>query len=218
MESCGELIHQVKGSERTSLLSILLEGPTGSGKTALAAKLGLNSTIPFIKLISPQGLVGMAEAGKAAHIARTFDDAHKSPLSLIVLDDLERLVEYVRIGPRFSNLLLQTLHTCIKRVPRKSKLIIIATASSASTLESLELLDAFNMSYRVNALGPDEALNVLREAGVTNVAEVEPILRKVEKGIPIKKLMLVLDVASEANKALHPARFAQTLQETGLLD
>ena len=42
----------------------------------------------------------MTESAKAQHIARVFDDAHKSPLSLVMLDDLERLLEYVRIGPR----------------------------------------------------------------------------------------------------------------------
>jgi hypothetical protein len=59
---------------------------------------------------------------------------------------------------------------------------------------------------------------VLREAGVTNVPAVEPTLRTVSKGIPIKKLMLVLEMAIEPSKALHPGRFAATLQETGLLD
>lgn len=38
-----------------------------------------------------------------------------------MLDDLERLLEYVRIGPRFSNLVLQTLLTCVKKQPRTSK-------------------------------------------------------------------------------------------------
>ncbi len=40
------------------------------------------------------------------HMIR-FHDAHKSPMSIIVLDNLERLIEYVSIGPRFSNLVLQ---------------------------------------------------------------------------------------------------------------
>ena len=31
----------------------------------------------------------------------------QSPLSVIVLDDIERLLEYVAIGPRFSNAILQ---------------------------------------------------------------------------------------------------------------
>jgi len=81
-----ELIGQLQGSERTSLLSILLEGPAGAGKTALAATLALQSSFPFIKLVSPNALVGMSESAKASTIARVFDDAHKSPLSLIVLD------------------------------------------------------------------------------------------------------------------------------------
>jgi len=218
LESSAALIQQLQSSKSTNLISVLLEGPAGSGKTALAASLALESHIPFIKLISPNGLVAMSEQGKAASIARTFDDAHKSPLSLIVLDDIERLVEYVRIGPRFSNLLLQTIHTCLKRVPRTSKLIVVATSSSAPTLESLELLDAFNVSYSVPTLSHDDAMCVLREAHVTNAADVEPALRSVSKGIPIKKLMLVLEMAVESNRALHPGRFAATLQQTGLLD
>ena len=67
-------------------------GPPGSGKTALAASLALKSGFPFMKLVSPNGLVGQSEAQKAMAIARVFDDAHKSPLSLIVLDELARSI------------------------------------------------------------------------------------------------------------------------------
>merc|ERR1719440_2458228 len=115
-----------------------------------------------MKLVSPDGLVGQSEAQKAMAIARVFDDAHKSPLSLIVLDELERLLEFVRIGPRFSNIVLQTLLTCIKKVPRTSKLVVLATTSSAATLEQLELIDAFNVTYSMPALGHTEALATLR--------------------------------------------------------
>lgn len=41
--------------------------------------------------------------------ARTWGDA-QSPLSMVVLDDIERLLEYVPIGPRFSNGILQVRH------------------------------------------------------------------------------------------------------------
>jgi len=218
MQSAMSLVGQLQTSERTALLSILLEGAPGAGKTALAATLALRSDFPFIKLLSPVALVGMGEAQKAHAIARIFDDAHKSPLSLIVLDELERLLEYVRIGPRFSNVVLQTLITCIKKVPRKSKLVVLATTSSASTLESLELLDAFNVTLHVPTLGHTEALTVLRELGIANIADVEPTLRTVTKGIPVKKLMLVVEMSLDTSGALHPARFATTLQETGLLD
>ena len=124
----------------------------------------------------------------------------------------------MRIGPRFSNIVLQTLLTCVKRVPRSSKLVVLATSSSANVLESLELLDAFNVCYTAPLLGQVEALAVLKELGISNVAAVEPTLRTVTKGMPIKKLMLVIEMAATEGKALHPTRFAATLQETGLLD
>jgi len=124
----------------------------------------------------------------------------------------------VRIGPRFSNVVLQTLLTCIKRVPKTSKLVVLATTSSAATLEQLELLDAFNVSFNVPCLGHAEAMHVLREYGVTNAAEIEPTLRTVSRGIPMKKLMLVVEMSIAQGKSLHPGRFAATLQECGLLD
>ena len=95
---------------------------------------------------------------------------------------------------------------------------MLATTSSAATLEQLELTDAFNVTFTMPTLGHAEALAVLRELGVTNIADVEPTLRTVTKGMPIKKLMLVIEMAATEGKALHPTRFAATLQETGLLD
>jgi vesicle-fusing ATPase len=39
-------------------------------------------------------------------IMKIFDDAYKSPLSCIVIDNIERLFEYIHLGPRFSNSIL----------------------------------------------------------------------------------------------------------------
>ena len=80
-----------------------MEGQNGSGKTALAAKLAKDSGFPYVKIVSPENYVGYTEYAKVQAIAKIFEDAYKSPLSLIVLDDIERLLEFVSIGPRFSN-------------------------------------------------------------------------------------------------------------------
>ena len=216
LESANGLIRQLKGSERTSLLSVLFEGRRAR-KTALAASIALQSEFPFVKLISPESFVGISEAGKAMAIARVFDDAHKSPLSLVVLDDLERLLEYVRIGPRFSNVVLQTLLVCIKKVPQKGKLVILATAASAAILQSVELLDAFNVTIDVPALGHAEAMATLQKLAIENAAEVQPAISAISGGIPIKKLLLVLEMSLKAPTLVDAARFTTTLQEAGLL-
>lgn len=71
---------QVRTSEKTPLLTCLLEGPTGTGKTALAATVGIESEFPYVKLISAESMVGYSEQSKASQIAKIFEDAYKASL------------------------------------------------------------------------------------------------------------------------------------------
>lgn len=64
------LVKQVKNSDRTPLVSVLLEGAPGTGKTALASKLAVGSEFPLIKLISPENMVGLTELTKVTKIKK----------------------------------------------------------------------------------------------------------------------------------------------------
>lgn len=89
----GQLfVDQVRVSTRTPLVSLLLHGPPGSGKTALAATIARASDYPFMKLVSPDDMVGFSEGQKVAAISKVFADSYKSPLSVIVVDSVERLL------------------------------------------------------------------------------------------------------------------------------
>jgi len=68
-----------------------------------------------------------------------------------VLDNIERLIEFIDIGPRFSNSLLQALLVLIKKIPRKesNRLLIIGTTSSCKVLKELELAQCFNVVIRI---------------------------------------------------------------------
>jgi len=82
-------------------------------------------------MISSEQFVGDSEYSMIAKITKIFDDAYKSDLSLIILDDIERLIQYIHIGPRFSNVILQALLVLIKKAPPTAnrKLMIIGTTS-----------------------------------------------------------------------------------------
>lgn len=67
-------------------------GHANSGKTALAAKIAMNSDFPFMKICSPEDMVGYTETAKCAMIRKVFDDAYKSPLSVVLVDNVERLL------------------------------------------------------------------------------------------------------------------------------
>lgn len=99
------------------LLSVLLHGPPGSGKTALAAKMAKDSEFPFIKLISAENMVGFSEMAKIQYLNKVFSDAYKSPQNIVVVDNIERIIEWVPIGPRFSNPVLQALMVLLTKQP-----------------------------------------------------------------------------------------------------
>ncbi|PSR93809.1 hypothetical protein PHLCEN_2v4704 [Hermanssonia centrifuga] len=89
----GQLfVDQVRTSTRTPLVTLLLHGPPGSGKTALAATIARASDYPFMKLVSPDDMIGFSESQKVHAISKVFADSYKSPLSVIVVDSLERLL------------------------------------------------------------------------------------------------------------------------------
>lgn len=107
----------VRTSETNSLLSVLLHGPPGSGKTALAARIAKDSGFPFIKLVSAENMVGFSEMAKIQYLNKVFTDAYKSPQNIVVVDNIERIIEWVPIGPRFSNPVLQALMVLLTKQP-----------------------------------------------------------------------------------------------------
>ena len=102
MKSGKLFVEQVRSSARTPLVSVLLHGPPGSGKTALGASIAQESGFPFIKLISPDNMVGFSESQKVSAITKVFSDSYKSPLSVVVVDNIERLIGIYISIPRVA--------------------------------------------------------------------------------------------------------------------
>lgn len=61
---------QARATEGSGLVSILIEGPPNSGKTALAGQLAKMSDFPFVKVCSPEDMVGFTESAKCLQIRK----------------------------------------------------------------------------------------------------------------------------------------------------
>ena len=209
----SSLIDQIKNSNNISLLSVLLEGETGCGKTSLASYLALHSGFPYIKIISPNTLVKYMEKGKYTSISNTFEDGYKSPFSIIILDNIEDLIDYVRIGYRYSPLLLQTLKVYIKKLPPKKgkKMLIIGTTSCAAELEGFKLVEAFDRKIHIPNLTKQEILNVLNNYECQK-EEREKIADLVQN-TPIKQLCFLIDRALQKNPVLKYENFSNEYKE-----
>lgn len=200
-EDLKALVDNLKESDTTSLMSVLLSGDRGAGKTAVAAKVAIDSGFPFVKMITPEDFVGYSESGKLAKIAKIFDDAYKSPLSLIVLDDIERLIEFIHIGPRFSNHLLQALLVLIKKKPphKDRKLFILGTTSIKTILEELDIVDCFNINIKLPLVDkPSEIKEVLQHVAPEDEAADD--IANVCPNIAIKDLILITEMAKQKGK------------------
>jgi len=216
LRSGSLIVEQVRTSTRAPVVNVLLYGPPGSGKTAMAAAIAQASQFPFIKLITPDSMVGMGESQKVSAIAKIFADSYKSPLSVVVVDNIERLIEYSHVGPRYSNAILQALLVLInKRPPKNHRLLIIATTSDRHNLNELGFVE-FNSAMRVPPitslaaleyvmreveLFPDEAehrdaMSMLRDAGFDKSSRGDD-MNNSRLQIGVKKLLSIIEMSRQ---------------------
>jgi len=128
-----------------------------------------------------------------------FESAYKSPQSLIILDDLERILQFVAVGPRFSNTVLQALLVLIKRPPPPGrKLMVIGTTSNVAHMKLLGLPSVFLSTLHVPLLSrPSEIAAVLNNVGTLKSAVIDEISQSIKSPIAIKRLLNVLETVRQ---------------------
>ena len=138
-----------------------------------------------------------------------------------MLDDIERLLEFVHIGPRFSNQILQALVVLLKKKPphEDRKLLIIGTTSMKDILRDLEVINCFNTTLHVpNVLGGAELTAILNNFNCAS-HEIQAIAVEFEQkysafGVPVKTLLLAVELAIERSGTgeLKKVHFMDCLQ------
>ncbi|EED17759.1 vesicular fusion ATPase, putative [Talaromyces stipitatus ATCC 10500] len=199
-------VKQVGEEGGTPLFSVLFHGPPASGKTALAARIAMDSGYPFIRLISPEDMVGFTESAKIQHITKIFSDAYKSRTSIVVVDNIERLIDWVPIGARFSNAVLQTLMVFMRKAPANGRrLLILATTTERRLLKDLDMYSSFNSDIEVPTVNTyDELRYILEGLETFTPQEIEGILGGIYSidddkkiGVGIKKILLGIETAKQ---------------------
>jgi len=151
----------LKGSKQ--LTSMLLYGPQGTGKTSIASHFAKNSKFTYIKIISPEKYIGVGTYGRIFSFNKIFNDAYKTRESLIIIDNIERLIEYVATGPDFNNTLMQAIMLLIKRIPEnpECRLMIIGTTSNLTAMDLLDIDKVFNVKLKIPLLNRAECARIL---------------------------------------------------------
>ena len=167
-------------------------------------------------MITPDSMIGFSESQKIEHLRRTFDSAYKSPLSAVIIDNIERIVEWVPIGPRFSNAVLQALMVLLKKEPPTGRrILILATTGERSVLQQLDLWTSFDSDIAVpNVSRHKELAFIMEQSGVfgdvgRGIQELREMTASDNVGVGVKKILLGIETAKQDQD--REARFAQTI-------
>ncbi|KAL2759819.1 hypothetical protein ACRALDRAFT_1039014 [Sodiomyces alcalophilus JCM 7366] len=199
-------VNTLKDSQVLNRMAVLFHGPPESGKTALAAHIAMRSEYPFVKLVSPQNLTAFRdEFGKKDYLSKIFSDAYKSPLSILILDNFEQLIEWNPIGPRFSNTILDRLMSLIQSEPPKGRrLLVFVTTSELTVLKMLGVMKLFGRrQVPVPAVADLRDLeSLLLESGLFEAGQVSHIINTIsaetgskQVGIGIKTVLECIEEA-----------------------
>lgn len=224
--SLATFAQQVRDSPNTPLLSCLLLGESGTGKTALAAFTALNADSPFVKFVSPEQFVGFTEYARVSAIKGFFEDAYKSDFGIIILDNLERLMDYTPIGSRFSNMILQALLVLVKKKPTKHghRLLVLATSSESDFMRHSGITSSFNIVLDVPPLtSTNHIKKVLQVASAKKKnfpdTEIDYVCEHLKQSLPIKQMLLIYEMATEScrhDDFLKGEKFMACVEDCGL--
>lgn len=162
-------------------------GDEGSGRSNLAMDMAVKTGYPMTKYITGRSVIGMTEQQKAKYIKDVFDDSDRSPQSVIVLDDIENIIDWVYADitgvPHFSHAVCTTLKSLIN-YRHQNKLLIIITFSNSSFryIERLKLIPRPNRVYRI----PNGRVDYKIQEEIARIDNITHVEKHVSQDLPIK--------------------------------
>ncbi|EGT55617.1 hypothetical protein CAEBREN_20979 [Caenorhabditis brenneri] len=219
------LAETVKNPESIGFRTAVLAGAAKTGTTSLAAQICKSSDFPFVKVFSPTETAGFSESAKCMALKKAFEDAKRSKLSVLLIDNLERLIDYHPVGPRFSNLVIQTLMLLLNDPPPIGhRLLVIATSSNRSFLRDMGLMDVFGRVIDVPRLSTaDQMINVIRESNIYTEDQLQAIEHKLRSfvegrtfGVGIKHLLELIDSARQCEPEYRVSALLSMIENIAL--
>ena len=211
------IVKRMKRSNLMNRQAILLEGDIGTGKTAMAAYLAMQTSFPFLRVISADDYIGRSDGAVCGAISKVFNDAYKSPLSCVIIDDIERIIGYTGGGGviRFSNPILQALLTCIRKTPDESRKILIIATSTQSAVKSLQIHKVFDFKREMpKVYTKNEFKYILNESKnnelCDNIDNVVSKFTETNKGVGINSLLTILELSINENNKITPQSFDES--------
>ena len=208
-EAMKRFLSELESDATTDLMCFCISGPPGTGLTSFAVA-NASQRFDYVKTVTAKQFIGKTEDGVCSEIREIFENAYRSRESAIVIDDIDAIIEFSPIGPRFSNKILQACLVLMKtRPPAGHRLAVFVTTCSRSNMEVIGMNNRY--FYKEIFLGPlvdiDQIAKVAKEACQLELNLSESDLKQAHDffnmsghAVPVKRAIEALDVVRHEAK------------------
>lgn len=138
---------------------IVLIGESGSGKSALIKY--LSKKFIYTKVIKPENILGLDSIRIHSYFEECLNEIKSSnERSLLIIEDLERIIQYHKNGPMFNNFILQALLVFIKECETST---VMSTKLFEHNLIAFELRELFNDVITINKVSTDTEVSMIKK-------------------------------------------------------
>jgi len=154
------IMDKIKNLSKGNMLSILIQGDLYVGKTTMACQIAKNCGLGCIKFISSESL--MDYTFKEKQIYDIFEQGYRTESFVLVLDSIEKLIEYSKLGNIYNNKILQAIYTILSKIIEYPKLIVvILTSANRQLITQLEINTLCNYTYQLSDVSTSNTDNKL---------------------------------------------------------
>jgi vesicle-fusing ATPase len=204
-QEVADCVNKLLHSERLRLMTFCVHGQPGTGLTSFAVKMASDG-FGYLKVMTAKQFIGRPEDRVCSEILDIFENAYRSPNSAIVIDKIDALIEYSKVGPRFSNRILQSILVLLERSPPKGhKLAVFVTTAKRSEMGFIGLEGQyFSVEVELKPMKTlEEILKVGKEAMNLDVQFSDDERREAERlfgtdgrnTVPVKRAISAFELA-----------------------
>ena len=153
-----DILGKINNLTKGNMLSILIQGDPYIGKTTMACQIAKNCNLNCVKFVNSESLMNYGL--KENQLYDIFQQGYRSESFVVVLDSVEKLIEYSKLGNIYNNKILQSIYTILSKVvePNK-KIIVVLTSSNKKLMTELDLSSICTYTYQLSDVSTPNTKN-----------------------------------------------------------
>ncbi len=144
----NDVLNKINTLKKGNLMTCMIQGDSFIGKTTIACNIAKNSGFNCVKFVNSEKLLNSIM--KEQQLYDIFEQGYKTESFVLILDGVEKIIEYSKLGNIYNNKILQTIYALLSKIiDSNKKIIILLTSSNIDLMKELEFDLICNYNYNL---------------------------------------------------------------------